>query len=214
MKKALYIFIVLASFAALPVHAGETGPSPAAVTPQTTPAGDKLPAAPLPQVSSPPAPPARSAMGVKIGYVDMPRVAKDSAPGKAATADMKARTAKLRGQVEAKQKQLEKQKADIEAKLPTMTPQQRAAKAKEFQKKLEEFQKFVEKGQKELQGKEAELLGKLFKEIEKSSGDYGKANGFAAVVVKHDILFVGDGVEIVDLTDEIIKMTGSGAVKK
>ncbi|HKZ17410.1 MAG TPA: OmpH family outer membrane protein, partial [Geobacteraceae bacterium] len=84
----------------------------------------------------------------------------------------------------------------------------------EFQKKLEEFQKFVQKAQKELQTRESELLGKLFKTIETSAGEYGKANGFAAVVVKHDILFVGDEVEVVDLTNEIIKKVDAEHVKK
>jgi outer membrane protein len=160
------------------------------------------------------APPAEAAPAVKIGYVDMAKVASDSAPGKSATADMKARAGKLRSQIEAKQKQLEKEKSDIEAKIQTLTPQQRTAKAKEFQKKLEEFQKFVEKAQKEMQTRESELLGKLFKTIEAAAGSYGKANGFAAVVARNDILFVGDDVETVDVTAEIIKAVDAGHNKK
>lgn len=211
--RAVFITMIVMAFAAPAVHAGEA-PSPAATPTTASPAqgpGDKLP---LPQVSQPAAIPAKTAAAVKLGYVDMPKLAKDSAPGKAATAEMKSRAAKLKGQAEARQKQLQKQKAEIEAQLPTLSPEQRTAKAKEFQKKLEGFQKFVENGQKELQGKESELLGKLFKEIEISAGEYGKANGFSAVVVKHDLLFVGDGVEVVDLTDEILKRLGSGSVKK
>lgn len=155
--------------------------------------------------------PTRLQRTVKIGYVEMGRIAAESGPGKAALAQMKDRTEKLRVQITAKQKQLDKMKSSLEAKLESLTPQQRAAKAKEFQKKVEEYQKFVQNAEKEMRAKEEELTGKLIKSIEKAGAEYGKANGFAAVAPKKDLLFVGDSVEVKDLTEEIIKLVNESA---
>jgi outer membrane protein len=151
---------------------------------------------------------------VKIGYVDMPAIAKDSDPGKAAYAEIKTKSEKYKERIEAKQKELEKQKAAIEAKISTLTPKERDAKAKEFQNKIGEFQKYVQNAQKELQTRENELLGKLFKSIEKVVGEYAKANGFAGVADKKGILYVGDNVEVKDLTGEVIKLVNSEHAKK
>jgi outer membrane protein len=98
--------------------------------------------------------------------------------------------------------------------MQTLTPQQRNAKAKGFQKKLEDFQKFVEKAQKELETREAELLGKLYRSIEKSANDYGKANGYAAIVAKKELLYVGENANVKDITDEITRMVNTEQQKK
>lgn len=143
---------------------------------------------------------------VKIGYVEMGRIAAESAPGKSALAQMKERTEKLRVQITNKQKQLEKMKKSLETKLDSLSPQQREAKAKEFQKKIEEYQKFVQNAEKEMRAKEENLTGKLIKSIEKAAAEYGKANDYAAVVPKKDLLFIGDSVEVKDLTEEIMNL--------
>ncbi len=218
MRKIVILLaaIALAGLPAFPAVAAETAPivQPKAATPETKPPGETVPASPATPAQPVRVPPTRPAQAVKIGFVDMSRVAGESVPGKAAAGNVKARSGKFRSQIETRQKQLEKQKADIEAQMQTLTPEQRTAKAKEFQKKLGDFQKFVEKAQKDLQTREAELLGKLYKAIEKSAGDYGQANGFAAVVAKKELLYLGDNVEVKDVTDEIIKMVNEGQGKK
>jgi len=57
-------------------------------------------------------------------------------------------------------------------------------------------------------------LGDLYKSVEKAAGDYGKNNGFAAVVMKKELLYSAENVEIKDLTAEIIKLAESPRVKK
>lgn len=218
MKKIMIMLagFVLAGLPALPLWAAETTPAV-----QQMPASSETPItaeiAPVPPVTTadPVLEPAeKPAQAVKIGYVDMAKVAAESAAGKAAAADVKARAGKFRTQIEAKQKQLEKQKKEIEATIQTLSPQQRTAKAKEFQKKIEDFQKFVEKAQKDLQARESELLGKLFAKIEKAAAEYGKSSGVAAVVVKKEVLYMAENVEVADFTDEIIKMVDSEQGKK
>lgn len=146
-----------------------------------------------------------TAAPVKIGYVDMSKIGSESNAGKAVLAQLKEKTEKYRSQIAAKQKQLEKNKAEIEAKLPTLSPKEREAKGKAFQKKVEEFQKFVQNAEKEMRGKEEELAGKLFRAVEQAAGEFGKANGFAAIVPKKELLYLGEMVEVKELTEEIMK---------
>lgn len=155
----------------------------------------------------------RPAAPVKIGYVDMTKVA-EYAPGKAALAGFKEQAKQYRSRIGARQKQLEKQKAAIEAKMESLSPQQRAAKAKEFQKKVEEFQKFVEGAEKEMRGKEAALSEKLFRAVEQAAGEYGKANGFAVIVIKKELLYVGSAVDAQDVTDEVMKQVSAKQAEK
>ncbi|GFE57881.1 OmpH family outer membrane protein [Geobacter sp. AOG1] len=202
----------LHAVAAEPAAAGEQKTAP--TTTSVTPATDAKPAAPTGvKVTAAPslATPAKT---IRIGYVDMVKAATDTAQGKAAFAEMSAKTDKYKRQIEAKQKQLEKQKAAIEAKIETMTPMARAAKAKEFQKKVEDYQKYVQNAEKDMRAKEENLSGKLYKAIEKAAADYGKANGFAAVVVKKELLFMGENVDAKDLTEEIVKAIDAAEGKK
>ena len=141
----------------------------------------------------------------RLGHVDLVRIAAESEAGKAGQAQIAALKKKLQGQLEAKRNQLDKQKAAIEAKFKTLSPQQREAKAKEFQKKVEEFQKFGLNAEKELQARQEELSDKLFKAIEQASAELGKAKGLALVVIKRELLYLGNAVDAQDVTDDLIK---------
>ncbi len=156
---------------------------------------------------------AKAEQTVKIGYVDMARVASDSAPGKAALKEVKSRTERYRSRITAKEKQLEKQKKTIESRISAMSPKEREAKAKEFQKRVDEYRKLVTKAEKDVRERQEKLLADLYKSIEESAADYGKANGLAAVVIKKDLLYSSESVEAKDLTDEIIKMVDAGRKK-
>lgn len=177
--------------------------------------------APLPAVpQKTPAPAAKPSEGTsaqqstRLGHVDLARIAAESEMGKAGQAQMLDLKKKLQGQIEAKRKHLEKQQAAIEAKFKTLTPAQREAKAKDFQKKVEEFQKFGLNAEKELQTRQEELSNKLFKAIEQASAELGKARGLAVVVIKRELLYLGNGVDAQDVTDEVIKKIDSPLEKK
>lgn len=216
MRKILLVLLTI-SLAALPsisafaAEPATTATAPeASVTATSTEPQTKAVAAESPA----PALPVTTEQKIKIGFIDMAKVASDSSPGKAAYAKIKAKTGNYQKQIKSKERQLQKQKAAIEAQLPSLQPSQRAAKAKDFQKKLESFQKFLEKAEKDVRTKEAELLKELYQSVEKSAGDYGKANGFAAIVMRKDLLFVGNTVDIQDLTAEIIKQLDGTSTKK
>lgn len=182
----LALLFCLFSFSAAAEESPKTETPPAAASPKAT---ETL----------------QSQTPVKIGYVEIAKIASESTPGKAANATMKKKTEKYRAQITTRQKNIEKMKKDIEAKMSSLTPQQREAKVKELQKKIGDYQKYVQDVEKEMQKTENELTESMLKAIQKAASDYGKANGFAAIVPKRDLLYLGDMVEVKDVTEEITK---------
>jgi outer membrane protein len=211
VSTALLLLPVFQAFAAEPAAVAD----PKAAAQEAKPAPDVKPASevkqPAPATATEAAPPAavKKEQTIRIGYVDMAKIASDSIPGKAMVAELKAKTEKYQKQMTAKEKQLQKQKEAIEKQIPTLSPQQRAAKAKEFQKKLEDLQKFAQNADKDIRNKENELLGKLYQSIEKSAGEYGKANGLTAVVMKKELLYTASNVDSVEITGDVLKMVNA-----
>ncbi len=206
------VFFALAAFS---VHAAEDPrvPDMKTVIPAEKSAVET--ASPMPPKKEEPAPAikAKAEQTVKIGYVDMTKVASDSVLGKAALKEVKSRTERYRSRIAAKEKQLEKQKKAIESQISTLSPKEREAKAKEFQKRVDEYRKLVTKAEKDVRESQEKLLADLYKSIEDSASNYGKANGLAAVVIKKDLLYSSESVEAKDLTDEIIRMVDAGRRK-
>lgn len=191
--------------------AGLTAPAGAADTqPPAVQAGSGLSLLPPPKAA--PAVVTPSSAAAKLGLVDINRISMESTIGKAAQAKIKEQQTKLQKQVDAKKRQLEKMKADIERQLPTLSPPQREAKAKEFQKKVEELQKFGMNAEKGLLETQEKLTKELLAAIEQAAVSIGKSKGLTAVMVKRELLYLGSGVEAVDISDDIVKLVnGTGS---
>ncbi len=161
-----------------------------------------------------PATPSQPVAATRLGYVDITRIAAESEQGKALKVLLTTKRDKLQAIIDGKKKQIEKLKVSIEAKVAKMSPQQREAKSKEFQKKVEEFQKFARASEEEffaLQDKETRTL---YGAIEQAAVAHGKANDYAAIAVKKELLYVGSSVVPQDVTDALIKELNQGIQKK
>jgi outer membrane protein len=213
--RKLLIALILCALPAMAVAAetitGKDQQPSDQAAPQTPPATtQKAAEAAAPQpVQQPAAQPA-----IRIGYVDLLRVSTDSEPGKAGQAKLIEKKNKFQVQIETKRKQLDKQRAAIEAKLSSLSPQQREAKGKEFGKKVEEFQKFGQNAENQLQEMQQELIRTLYGKIEQAAGDYGKAKGFAAIIARRDLLYAASGVDVRDVTDDVVKLINEKDAKK
>ncbi|GFE62020.1 OmpH family outer membrane protein [Geobacter sp. AOG2] len=150
----------------------------------------------------------------KIGSVDLVRIGTETLQGKAIEAKLKGMKDKFQGRVDAKRKQLDKLRASLEAKLPTLSQTQREAKAREFQKKVEEFQKFGKQMEEELYTTQEKETKTLYDATEAAAVAYGKANGFAVIVIKKELLYVGSNIDAQDVTDAIIKAMDEATKKK
>lgn len=141
----------------------------------------------------------------RIGYVDFTRIGTESERGKALKALLTAKKDELQKKVDGKKKQVEKLKTSIEAKIALLTPKQREARSKEFEKKVEEFRKFAQGAEEELMTLQEKETKSLFDAIEQTAVDHGKKEGFAAIVIKKELLYVGSAVDAQDVTDALIK---------
>lgn len=211
MYKPLGKIFIAVLLAALPILAGAEEAKPVTEPKVETAVQPAPPASISPAVKG--VEPGKTERTIKFGYADMLKLGSESVQGKAAKALFEEKSDKYKSQIAAKQKQLEKKKSAIQAKLATLTPEQRAAKAKEFEKKVEEYQKFVQKAEKEMQAFQDEIARKLYQDIEQAAVAYGKANGFAAICVKKDILYLGSGVDVQDVTDAILKLVNEKGQK-
>lgn len=198
---------LLACLCALPsvLFAAENAPEPQPVTPALT------------ATAAPPEPaqqPAKNIQAPRIGYVDFIRIANESERGKALKILLTAKKDKLQVKIDGKTKQIEKLKASIEAKIATMTPAQREAKSKEFQKKMEEFQKLAQTSEEELRTLQDKESRALYEAVEQAATAHGAANGFAAIVVKKELLYLGTPVDVQDVTGTLIAALNQTAQKK
>lgn len=212
MKLTYHIILTALLLCTLSSLAGAEEATPAGTpkSPSLSPVPAETVVAPVQKTADAPA----AQQGMRLGHVDLSRINSESEAGKALQEKLLAKKGKLQTQIDTKRKQLDKLKASLEAKIQSMTPQQREAKAKEFQKKVEEFQKVAQNSEKEMQDLQQELVKNLYDKIERVCTEYGKANGFALIVIKRDLLYLSSSVDVQDVTDSIIKLIDGKEPKK
>ncbi len=208
MKSSIIKSVLCSFFLILPaisIHAAEQPIAPTSTPTTPKPSLLKTDPALAPQQAAPKEL-LKPVVVSRIGLVDLNKISGESIMGKAAQKQIKGLQAKLQKQVETKKSQIEKFKADVERQMPNLTPEQKQAKSKQFQKKVEDFQKFGMNAEKELMATQEKLTKGMFEAIGKSAEELGKAKGLTAIVVNRELLFLGAGVEPVDISAELLKI--------
>ncbi|WP_168206103.1 OmpH family outer membrane protein [Geobacter sp. FeAm09] len=212
MTTLLKTLLVAALAASLPGLAAAADPTPADTKPAVAAPAPTTPATTAPEKK--PSDGATARQSTKLGSVDLTRIGDETAQGKAVQAKLQEKKDKLQTRIDGKRKQLDKLRAGIQAKLPSLSPAQRAAKEKEFQKKVEEFQKLGKQLEEELFSLQEKETKALYDETERAAAAYGKANGFAVIIIKKQLLYVGSDVDAQDVTDALIAAMDAAAKKK
>ena len=150
---------------------------------------------------------------VKLGSVDFRKVAQQSEAGKKATSSLKEMSEKFQSSLNTKGKELDKMKGALEEKGSKLSETKRNAKEKELQKKFQEYRQYGENAERELLKKEEGFTKQIGEELEKIVKEYGRNNGYAAIVRKDALIYNDAKYEVKDLTDEILKLF-DGAGKK
>lgn len=210
MHTTFFKKLLIALIIALPTLSAAADGEPKAAAPVQTPAVTHQ----VITTEVKPAATGTAKQSARVGYVDIVRIGSESDRGKALKSLLEARKEQLLGKIEGKKKQLEKFKASVESKITTLTPQQREAKSKEFQKKLEEFQKFVKTSEEELFKLQEQETKVFYEDIEKAAVAHGKANDFAVIVVRKELLYVGNAVDAQDVTEALLKSLNEAGKKK
>lgn len=117
-----------------------------AQAPAAQPPAQPAPAAPVAQAPAPrPFPD-----GVKYGFVNVQRIASESAEGKAATAQVQALNNKKVEELNARNKQLQSSQQKLESGGSVMSPQALAQLQKEIERQQVDIQRFTEDAQQEV----------------------------------------------------------------
>ena len=145
---------------------------------------------------------AASAADIKLGYINMLKVEKESLAGKQALktlqqmlSDKQTKLAERRKEIEKMQKELDKQSSLISA-------DERQRREDKLQKEYKDYQRYGSDSQDELSKKKEELASKMFDEVTKVIKTYGKEEGYTLILDRSVVLYAP---EAVDITDKIIK---------
>lgn len=144
------------------------------------------------------------AQSVKIGYVDLQRVIRDSQAGKSARVAFESEFKKKRDLIEQRGTQLAGEKQEFISKAPVMDNAARKTQAEEIDRKEKELQRMSEDFRDEIQKRDVELTQKILNELESVIDQVGESEGFTMIVEKTEggVIYGGTGA---DLTDKVIQ---------
>jgi len=176
----------------------------------TAPTFAQAPAGQAPAQPAPPSPVAQAPAprpfpeGVKYGFVNVQRIASESAEGKTATTQVQALNAKKVEELNAKNKQLQASQQKLESGGSVMSPNALAQLQKEIERQQVDIQRFTEDAQQEVtqlqQQLQEEFQRKLTPVIAQVAGEKQLHMMFS--VVDSGLVW---GDPALDLTPEIIK---------
>ena len=181
-----------------------TTPPPAATQkppttpPATPPAATQKPATPP---AAPPAPPRPYPEGAKIAFVNIPRIATESAEGKASTARVKALQEKKLAELTVKNKQVETAQAKLNSG-GLLSEEARAATQKEIDKLQVEIQRLQQDADAELQDLQQQLQLDFQRKLTPVIQQIAAEKGLHMILPDSGLVWADLGL---DLTVEIIK---------
>jgi outer membrane protein len=202
--------VVLAAGPALAQTPPPTNP------PQNPPAGQQPPTPP-PALTQPPAAPRPFPEGSKIAYVDLQRIAQNSAEGKAAATKIQALQKQKLGEIQEKNKQVEELRKKLEQGGTVLSDSARTQIEKDIDRTSRELQFMQQNAQAEAEQLERELNAEFQRKLNPILEQVGKEKGL------HMLFSIRDNGAVwadtgLDLSEEVIKRfdaaTKAAPVKK
>ena len=151
--------------------------------------------------------------GIKLGAVDMIRVAQESEAGKKAIGALKETADKYQEALKTRQKELEKLQAALAKTAKGLSPAKLSAKEKELQKKFQDYQQYAKNAQQELASKETELSKPIRDDLEKLVKEYGRTNGYTVIAHREGLIYFDSKNEVKDLSEDILKLFNAAGKK-
>jgi outer membrane protein len=191
-------------------------PPPPTNPPQNPPAGQQPPTPP-PALTQPPPAPRPFPEGAKIAYVDLQRIAQNSAEGKAAATKIQALQKQKLGEIQEKNKQVEELRKKLEQGGTVLSDAARSQIEKDIDRTSRELQFMQQNAQAEAEGLERELNSEFQRKLNPILEQVGKEKGL------HMLFSIRDNGAVwadtgLDLSEEVIKRfdaaTKAAPVKK
>jgi len=150
---------------------------------------------------------------IKIGYVDLQRVIRDSQAGKSAKDEFEKEFKGRRSIIETKLTELEAKRKEFNEKAPLMDEEARKKKAEEVDEMQKEIKRLREDFQEELRKRDFELTQKILEDLQKVINEIGQSGGYSLILEKTEggIVYASGAV---DITDEVIKKYDAGKSSK
>jgi outer membrane protein len=182
--------------------------TPPAQTPPAQPPPKPIPPLVPPQV--PPAAPAPFPAGAKVAYINIQRIASESAEGKTSTAKVNALQQKKAAELNEKNKALQGDQQKLQASGSVMSENARAELEKKIERQQVEVQRATQDAQQELQELQQELQGafqqKLMPIVQQIAQEKGLQLLFS--VADSGLVWGDPGL---DVTQDVIKRFDGGA---
>ena len=172
--------------------------------PQNPPAGQTPPPTPPPSLTQPPAAPRPFPEGAKIAYVDLQRIAQNSAEGKAAATKIQALQKQKLGEIQEKNKQVEELRKKLDQGGTVLSDSARGQIEKDIDRTSRELQFMQQNAQAEAEGLERELNAEFQRKLNPILEQVGKEKGLQMLFSIRDngAVWADTGL---DLSEEVIK---------
>lgn len=147
---------------------------------------------------------------IKIGFIDIQRVIRESQAGKRASERFQAQIKKAEADINKERQDLERLKADIEKKGPLLKDEERRGMEAEFQRRQVSLQRALSDQQQDLQQKNNEMMSDILKDLEQIVNEVGKAEKFTLILERSQILYSDQAI---DITSKVIETYNSRTKK-
>lgn len=142
------------------------------------------------------------AQSIKIGFIDIQRVIRDSKAGKVAKASFESEIKRKQQIIESKRAQLERLRNEFIQNGPEMNDTTRLQKAEEMEKLDKELNRTRADFRDDLQKRDFELMQSIVKDLETVLQSIGKAGEYT-VILSSDALVYGQ--PSIDVTQQVVQ---------
>ncbi|MBI2834242.1 MAG: OmpH family outer membrane protein [Acidobacteria bacterium] len=175
------------------------------------PAPAEQPPAPQPAAQAAPQPPSPFPEGAKIAFIDIQRVASESAEGKTATAKVQALNQKKVNDLNEKQKALQAGQQKLQTGLSVMSESARGQLEKDVERMQVEVQRYTQDAQAEVQDLQQDLQAEFQKKLMPVIQQIFAEKGLLMLFSRADagIVWADSGL---DITSDVIKRFDAATV--
>ncbi|MGB3209564.1 MAG: OmpH family outer membrane protein [Desulforhopalus sp.] len=149
---------------------------------------------------------------LKIGVMNVQKIIVGCDAGKAAKERFDKKMKELQSTFKSEEEALKELQAEIKKKSSAWSEEKRAEKVREFQKSGRELQAKTEDARFEMKNLQDKELEPILKALEKVVDQYGKDNGFTAIMDAQNGVVYFD--KSVDISDAIVKKLNGALAKK
>ena len=144
-----------------------------------------------------------AADGTKFGSVDLQKVLSLSDAGKSAKEQLDKREGKYAAEKLTRETEIKELRSALESQSTLLTDSARSEKDRSLQQRLKEYKHFLKEAQEDLQGKTDEFVSRIMEDIIKVAQEYGRKNGYTAIMVKNETLIYLDPKA--DVSEEVLR---------